>query len=73
MMMMMMMIVVMLMMILVQVPRPCGKQPGDDDDDDDCGDANDDIYSRFPGLVANSRGMGTFCAIDLDTGARRER
>ena len=30
-------------------------------------------YSRFPGLVANSRGMGTFCAIDLDTGARRER
>ena len=28
---------------------------------------------RFPGILSNARGRGTFCAIDCDTGARRDK
>ena len=32
-----------------------------------------DLSTRHPGLLANVRGRGTFCAVDCDTAARRER
>ena len=31
-----------------------------------------DLESRFPKYLKNTRGRGTFCAIDCDTGARRD-
>ena len=31
-----------------------------------------DLESRFPQYLKNTRGRGTFCAIDCDTGARRD-
>ena len=30
------------------------------------------MEKEFPGMVHSSRGLGTFCAIDADTGARRD-
>ena len=32
-----------------------------------------DLSVKHPGLLANVRGRGTFCAVDCDTAARRER
>jgi len=32
-----------------------------------------DLETRFPQYLANSRGRGTFCAVDCDTGARRDQ
>ena len=31
-----------------------------------------DLEKEFPGMVHSSRGLGTFCAIDADTGPRRD-
>ena len=31
-----------------------------------------DLQSRYPQFVKNARGRGTFCAIDCDSGARRD-
>ena len=28
------------------------------------------LEKKYPGLVHSARGLGTFCAIDVDTGAR---
>ena len=29
-----------------------------------------DLESRFPKILSSARGLGTFCSIDCDTGAR---
>ena len=31
-----------------------------------------DLESRFPGLLNSARGRGTFCAVNCDSGARRD-
>jgi 4-aminobutyrate aminotransferase/(S)-3-amino-2-methylpropionate transaminase len=31
-----------------------------------------DMESRFPKILSSARGLGTFCSIDCDTGARRD-
>ena len=32
-----------------------------------------DLSTKHPGLLANVRGRGTFCAVDCDSAERRER
>ena len=32
-----------------------------------------DLSTRYPGVLANVRGRGTFCAVDCDTAARRDK
>ena len=32
-----------------------------------------DMSTKFPGVLQNVRGRGTFCAVDCDTADRREK
>ena len=33
----------------------------------------EDLSSKYPGVFSNVRGRGTFCAVDCDTAARRDK
>jgi len=33
----------------------------------------DDLAGKYPGVISNTRGRGTFCAIDCDTAERRDK
>jgi len=33
----------------------------------------DDLSAKYPGVINNTRGRGTFCAVDCDTAARRDK
>ena len=33
----------------------------------------EDLSKKYPGLISNIRGRGTFCAVDCDTSVRRDK